>query len=109
MESNEIAMQDTKEDFVADREDTVDFTAGEWSVQEEANLHVFLCVSKLFAKHCWQQHQVVVVHPDQVVVLDIFGNCLCEQAIGFCVCLPCGLVEGDLSRVVVEEWPEDGV
>lgn len=109
MESNEIAVQDTQKDFITDREDAVDLTAWERGVQEEADFNVLPGIPELFAKHGWKQHQMVVVHPYQVIILDIFRNCLCKQAICFCICLPCGLVEGNLSRMVVEKWPEDGV
>ena len=50
---------------------------------------------------------MVVVDPDQIVVLYILCDLLCEQTVGFLVGIPCGLVEGDLTGVVVEEGPED--
>lgn len=53
MESNKIAMQDTKEDFIAHWEDTVDLAAWKRGVEEEANLHVLLCVFELFPEHSW--------------------------------------------------------
>lgn len=53
VKSDEIAMQDTEKDLIADREDAVDLTAWEWGVQEEANLHILPCISKLFPKHGW--------------------------------------------------------
>lgn len=46
------------------------------------------------------------MHPDQISILDFFGNSLGEQAVGFFVGAPCGLVEGDLTGVVVEERPK---
>lgn len=49
------------------------------------------------------------MHPNQVAILDFLGDGLGEQAIGFLVGLPGGLVESDLTGVVVEQRPEDGV
>lgn len=78
-------------------------------MEEETQLHVLLGVANLLAKHRGQQHEVVVVNPDHVVILHIFRDGLCEQAIGFSVCVPSRLVEGNLSGVVVEQGPQDRV
>jgi len=52
---------------------------------------------------------MVIMDPHHVVVLDIRGNRFREQAVGFGVGIPCGLVECNLTGVVVEKRPEDGV
>lgn len=109
VETNEIAVEHTKEDLVTDGEDSVNLGAGEGSVQEEANLDVLLGVAKLFSQHRRHEHQVVIVYPDHVVILYVLGDSLCEQTVGFGVCIPSGLVEGDLTGVVVEERPHDFV
>ena len=48
---------------------------------------------------------MVIVHPDQITILNILCDGFCEQAVRFCVGLPGRLFERDLSRVVVEQWP----
>ena len=78
-------------------------------MEEEAKLDVALRVANFFAKHGRQKHEMVVVDPDQIVILNILGNLLCEQAVGLAVGVPCGLVEGDLTGVVMEEGPKDRV
>jgi hypothetical protein len=79
-------------------------------VQEETNLDILLALlCDLIAQHGWQKHEVVVVYPDQVIVLDVSSNGLCEQLVCFCICGPCRLVEGNLTGMVVEERPEDRV
>lgn len=45
------------------------------------------------------------MHPDQIVVLDVLRNGLCEETVGLGVCVPSRLVEGDLTGVIVEEGP----
>jgi hypothetical protein len=50
---------------------------------------------------------MVVVHPDEIVVLNILCNLLGEQAVGFAVGVPGRFVKGDLTGVVVEKGPED--
>ena len=52
---------------------------------------------------------MVVVDPNKVTVLNIFDNGLVEEAVDFLICGPGGLVECDLTRVVMEKRPEDRV
>lgn len=85
VEADQIALEDTEEQLFSDREDTVDLAAGERRVQEKADLDVFLCVSNLLAEHLRQEHQVVVVYPDQVTVLHILDDFLSEQAVHLAV------------------------
>jgi hypothetical protein len=107
VEADQIAVQYTVEDLVTDRENSVDLTTGEGSVEEETELDVALGVADLFAEHSGQKHEMVVVDPDQIVILYVFCDFLCEQTIGFLVGFPCGLVEGNLTGMVVKEGPED--
>lgn len=78
-------------------------------MKEEANLDVLLGIADLLAEHLWEKHEMVVVHPDHVAVLHVFDHGLGEEAVDLAVGGPGGLVEGDFSWVVVEEWPKDGV
>lgn len=105
VESDQVAVQYTVENLVTDRQDSVDLATGEGSVEEESELDVALGVADLFAKHSGQKHEMVVVDPDQIVVLYILCDLLCKQTVGLLVGIPCGLVEGDLTGVVVEEGP----
>jgi hypothetical protein len=45
---------------------------------------------------------MVVVDPNKVTVLNIFDNSLGEEAVDLLVCSPCGFVECNLTRVVME-------
>jgi hypothetical protein len=47
--------------------------------------------------------------PDKIAILNLFRNSLGEQAISFRICVPCRLIECDLARVIVKQWPKDGV
>lgn len=107
VESDQIAVQYAVEDLVTDRQDSVDLTTGEGGVEEETKLDVALGVADFFAEHSRQKHEMVVVDPDQIVVLYVLCDFLCEQTVGFLVGFPCGFVEGDLTGVVMEEGPED--
>ncbi len=107
VETDEIAVKNTKQNLVADREDSVNLGTREGCVQEETDLDILLGFANLFAQHGRHEHQVVVVYPYHVVVLYILCDSLCEQAVGLGVCVPSGLVEGNLTGVVVEERPHD--
>ena len=41
MESNQVRVQDTKQDFSTDGKDTVHFAAGKGRMQEKAQLNIF--------------------------------------------------------------------
>jgi hypothetical protein len=109
VEANQVAGQGAAQDLVANREDAVDLRTWEWCVEEEADLDVLLGVANLLTQHLWHEHEMVVVDPYHVVVLHVLCDCLCEQAVGFAICLPCGLVESDLTGVVMEQWPHNSV
>lgn len=102
VETNQITVQNTKKNLISDRKNAVDLAAWEWGVEEEGDLDVLLAVTNLLTKHGRQEHQVVVVDPDEVTVLDILGNSFSKEAVGFLVGVPSRLVEGDFARVVVE-------
>lgn len=109
VESDEITVKNTRQERLADGEDAVDLGRWEGGVQEEANLDILLGVANLLAQHLGKEHEVVVVDPNQVAILNIVHNGFGKQAVDFAVGAPCTLVECDFTGVVVEEWPEDGV
>lgn len=102
MEAYQIAVKDTQEQFLSYGQNPVDFATGKWRVQEKANLNVFLRCANLFSQHLWQEHEMIVVDPDQISILDILRHDLCKLSVDLYVCIPSGLVEGDLSWVVME-------
>lgn len=109
VEPDEVAMQHTEKELIADGKNAVDLTARERRVQEEADLHILSARANLLAEHLRQQHQVVVVDPDEVSVLYLLGDGLGEETVRFLVGFPGGLVERDLAGVVVKERPQDGI
>jgi hypothetical protein len=107
VEANQVTLQNTEKECLSDWQNSVDLTRGEWSMEEEANLDVLLGVTNLFSQHGWEEHEMIIVNPDQITILNILGHGLCKQTVDLLVCSPCGLVECDLSWVVVEKWPKD--
>lgn len=102
VEANKVAMEDTEQECFSDGQNPVDLAAGKWRVEEETDLNVLLAVTDLLPQHLREQHQVIVVDPDHISVLDISDDCLGEESVDLAVCAPCGLVERDLTGVVVE-------
>ena len=78
-------------------------------MQEETNLDILLRCSNFLPQHLWQQHQVIIVHPDQITILYVLSHCPREQAIDLLVRSPCRLVERNLTGMVMEERPEDRI
>lgn len=109
MEPDQVAMQNTEQQLVPHWEDSVDFAAREGRVEEEANLDIFLAMADLLAQHLGKEHQVIIMHPDQVTILNFLRNRFGEEAVGLLVCLPGGLIKGNLAGMVVEEGPENRV
>lgn len=107
VESDQVTVEDAVQQGLADRDDSVDLGRGKWSVQEEADLHVLLCVADQLTQHLWEEHEVIVVDPDHVIVLDVGHDRLRKELVDFVVGGPCRLVEGNLAGVVVEQGPED--
>lgn len=56
-------------------------------------------------QHFWEQHQMVIVDPNEIAVLDVSCDRLGELPINSFICLPAVLGEGNLPWVVVEKWP----
>lgn len=109
METDKIAVQNTFQNLVSHRQDTVDFTTREGSVQEEAQLDILLCLANRFSKHGWKEHEMIIVYPYKVIVLNIFGYSFGEELIGGFVSLPSLFVECDLTRMIVEQGPKDRI
>jgi hypothetical protein len=109
MEANKIAVEQARKESFSYRQDSVNLTAREWCVEEKADADVLLGRSNLFAKHLRQEHQVVVVDPNEVIVLDVLEHRLGELTVHFLVRSPGRLVEGDFAGMIVKEWPEDRV
>lgn len=47
-------------------------------MKEEPDLDVLLAVSNLLPKHLREQHQVIVMNPNQIPVFNFFRDSLCK-------------------------------
>lgn len=102
MEPQKIAMQNTLKNFLSNWEDSVYLAAREWRVQEEANPDVLNRCSDLLSQHRREKHEVIVVDPDEVAVLDRFSYSFRKQSVRITIRDPCVLIEANFSGMVME-------
>jgi hypothetical protein len=110
VEADQITVEHAHENIVSDWKDAVYLAGREGSVQEEANLDILLWVFGLLeklTKHRWHEHQMIILDPHHIIVLNILGDFFCKQAIGLGIGMPGRLVKGDFAGMVVKERPED--
>lgn len=102
MESYEVTMKDPEQQFIADGQNPIDLATGERSVEEEPDFDIVLSVPNLLSKHFGEQHQVIVVYPNQISILNFLRDSFGEQAVGFFICVPCRFIKRDFSGVVMK-------
>jgi len=76
-------------------------------MQEEANLHILNSITHSLPEHGWEEHEMVVVYPDQIVILQCLCDSFSEQLIRISVRYPRAFVEANLARMVMEQGPQD--
>jgi hypothetical protein len=105
VKSNQIAVKNAQKQFLSDGQNSVDLTTRERGVQEEANFDILLGCANFLSQHLWQKHEMIIVDPDQIPILNILCHGLRKLSIDLYICIPSRLIESDLSRVVMEEGP----
>jgi hypothetical protein len=105
VEADQIAVQHTQQELIPDRQDPINLTAGEGRVKEEANLYILSGIANFLSQHLGQQHQMVVVDPNEITILHVSCHSLRKQTVGLLVCLPRRLVKVNFAGVVMEEGP----
>ena len=78
LETNQIGTEDAVQEFIADGQATEDLRGREGDVHEETDGSV----GQLGADHGWKEHEVVVVHPDDITIVvgsdDSIGKTLVD-------------------------------
>lgn len=109
MEADEISTQKTFQDDFTVRELAKFTAAWEGCMQKESDLGLRLTSVELFSEHMWQKHEVVVVNPYSIAVLNIFDNVLSKQPVNFDISLPRFFFEVHVVGVVVKQGPENSI
>ena len=77
-------------------------------MKEESDLdilHWFFHSLDFGSQHSGQQHQMVIVHPDEITIFERLHNGFGEIAVGFPVSFPMGLIETNFTRMVMKQRP----
>ena len=72
-------------------------------MQREVNRTRLVRFDQSLANKPREQHEVVVMDPDQRTLGDFFDNGICEDFVDFLVCAPWCVLE-DLPGLVVKNW-----
>lgn len=75
-------------------------------MQEPAGGDVDMHLLGPLSQHEWQQHEVVVMHPDVIAVLEVRHDGICKGLVRFTVRKHGVVVEADLIELVVEQRPD---
>ena len=71
-------------------------------MQEESNFDVLFGFANCLAQKTWENHEMIVMNPDQIAVFDDIGDFLSKFHVSFAVCIPSTLIEVNLSRMIME-------
>ena len=105
LEAEQVVRAHRLDQLVVPRQGDVDFGCGEWDMQEEADPALHAEPAQLLA----HRDQVVVVHPDQVVVAQIGIKLLGEQLVDLAVGHVPVAIEARQVEAVVEQRPQRAV
>jgi hypothetical protein len=97
-----VGPQHTEEELLAVGEDPEDLRRREGDVEEEADRHV----GHRFPEEAGKQHEVVVVHPDEIPGLETVDYGVAEAVVGLDIGLPASRGVLQERRELVEQRPE---
>ena len=101
VESDQVSSEHPLEQSDPPGKRTKDLVGGEGDVKEKPNRKI----GKYFSQHPWDQHQLVVVDPDNVSFLQSFSNYFAEFRIDRQVRFPKFITIRSVLREVVEMGP----
>ena len=102
VEGNRVGAEQTREQLGPARQQPEHVRRREGSVEEEGDLGVRGC----FTNEAGQQHQVIVVDPDQIARLEVFQHHVAKPLVGLDVGIPVGRIELEPRRELVEQRPQ---
>lgn len=109
VEANRLAAEKTFQHLLPDREHLEHVATGEWGMQEEANRDSFSALGSCFVQHLRQEHQVIVMDPDEISIFDVGRQFLSKTLIDGLVSFPFFLSEANCIGLIMQQWPKRGV
>lgn len=77
-------------------------------MEEKPDGTTFILRLKSVAEEFGQQHQMIIVHPDQGSGLCCVGDCIGEQLVNSSIRLPRSIFI-HYTRLVMEDWPQNSI
>ena len=106
VEADQVAIQHAAQQLRPHRQNPVDLTTGKRGVKEKPNADVVLALGREFlAKHLREQHQMIIMHPDQISIVCLAGDYLRKLEIGLLVGRPGCFVKDNLPGMVMQQGP----
>src|SRR5262249_50999048 len=102
LEGKQVRAQKPPEKFLTPGQDWKNFRRREGNVEEKSNRSV----GKPIAQHLREQHQMVVVHPDEIIVVVALDDGFAEDVIRLHICVPTLGVKLQLGGEVVKNRPK---
>ena len=110
VKSNKIAVQQGCEDRFPHRQNPIDFTAGKWCMQKEPDLDLHAGLLRYFTKELREKHQVVIVNPDRIAIMQLRGDHFGKEEVNFIVSIPYSLANtAHFMQLIMKEWPQSGI
>lgn len=106
LKTDHVGSEDAVEDFRSSRESLEEAAFWEWCVEKPTNADFEVQGCGPLPKHEWEQHEMVVVHPDLIAVLEVARHGVCESLVRFAIGSHVAVVERHLVGLVVEQWPD---
>jgi hypothetical protein len=78
-------------------------------MEKESDLDILLLASNLLSEHLRKKHQVVIMHPNQIAILNFFRDGPRKKSVRFLIGIPGRLIEGYFTGMVVEKRPENRI
>lgn len=108
LEPDQVRTEYTSEQLASNGQTTEDFRRREGDVHKESDR----CIGKFGAKHLREQHEMVVVYPDDIAVLVRRNDGVCKSLVdGDVLFVRCGLVEqlrlGCVRNSIMKTGPKD--
>lgn len=108
MEPDQVARQQPLNQVLLDRQSSPEVAGWKWSVEKKPNGTTFVPLLEAIAEELWQQHQMIVVHPNQGSRFCCVGDCIGEQFVDSSICLP-GTVFINHTGLIMEDGPQDSI
>ena len=108
METDQVAGQQPLEQMLFDRQGAPKVTSWEWSMEEKPDGTMLVPLLQSIAEQLRQQHQMIIMHPDQGSRLGRISHRIGKQLVDPSICLP-GPIFINHTGLIMEDGPQDSI